>query len=129
MPPGLIHGQKIKIKGLGHASDVIQGVSGDLLLTVKVKQHPVFKQESRNIISEVHVSLSEAILGSKITIDTADGKLNIEVPPGTNEDDELVLKHYGMPPFHPQEGVSIQEQRGDHVVKFKVVIPKKLTEK
>ena len=52
---------------------------GDLLLTVKVKEHDLFKNEGRDIISEVPLSLSEAILGSKITIETVEGKLNIEI--------------------------------------------------
>jgi len=39
LPPGLQDGQKIKIKGLGHASDIFAGIPGDLLLTVKVKPH------------------------------------------------------------------------------------------
>lgn len=42
MPPGVDDGQKLKVKGLGHASDVFQGVGGDLLLTVKIKPHEKF---------------------------------------------------------------------------------------
>ena len=72
-------GQKIKIKGLGHASDVFQSVSGDLLLQVKVTPHTVFLREGLNIISEVPISITEAILGSKLTVDTLEGKINIDL--------------------------------------------------
>jgi DnaJ-class molecular chaperone len=64
-----------------------------------VKPHDKFKKEGLNIVSEIPISLSEAILGSKITVDTLDGKLNLEVKPGTNTGTEFVLRHYGMPPF------------------------------
>ena len=69
------------------------------MLTIKVKPHDKFKKEGLNIVSEIPISLSEAILGSKITVDTLDGKLNLEVKPGTNTGTEFVLRHYGMPPF------------------------------
>ena len=97
MPPGIIDGQKIKIKGLGHASDVFQGVSGDLLLHVKVKAHSIFKREGKNIVSDIQLNLSEAILGTKLTVETVDGKRNINVNPGVNNGDEMILKYHGMP--------------------------------
>lgn len=69
------------------------------------------------------LSITEAILGCKITVDTLDGKLNVEVKPGTNSGTELRLKHHGMPPFHPPENYDPEALRGDHVIKFKIVIP------
>lgn len=80
----MVDGQKIKIKGLGHASDVFQSLAGDLLLNVKVKQHQIFHKEGLNITSEIPISIIEAILGSKVTVLTLDGQMNIEVKPGTN---------------------------------------------
>lgn len=49
------------------------------------------------------LTLSEAILGSKLTIDTIDGKTNIEVKPGMNDGDEIILKNFGAIPFNPPE--------------------------
>ena len=57
------NGQKIRISGLGHASDVYQGVPGDLLLHIKVKDHPVFSRDGLNLISKVPITISEAVLG------------------------------------------------------------------
>lgn len=68
LPKGIVNGQKIKVKGIGHASDVFQGIAGDLLLTLKVKDHPIFKLEGKNIVTEVPISLTEAIFGGKFTI-------------------------------------------------------------
>lgn len=68
-------------------------------MTVKVKPHEIFKREGLNVVSEVPLSLTEAILGSNITVDTLEGKVNLEVKPGTNSGAEFVMKHHGMPPF------------------------------
>ena len=68
-------------------------------MTVKVKGHEIFKREGLNVVSEVPLSLTEAILGSKITVDTIEGKINLEVKPGTNTGTEFVMRHHGMPPF------------------------------
>ena len=68
-------------------------------MTVKVKAHEIFKREGLNVVSEVPLSLTEAILGSKITVDTLEGKINLEVKPGTNTGTEFVMRHHGMPPF------------------------------
>lgn len=66
---------------------------------MKVKAHEIFKREGLNVVSEVPLSLTEAILGSKITVDTLEGKINLEVKPGTNTGTEFVMRHHGMPPF------------------------------
>jgi len=59
----------------------------------------VFQKEGLNITSEVPISIIEAILGSKMTVQTLEGNVNIEVKPGTNSGQHFILKHYGMPPF------------------------------
>lgn len=106
-------GQKLKFKGLGHASDVFQGISGDLLITIKVKAHDYFKRDGLNIVTEVPVSITEAILGCNLTLDTLDGPLNIKLPPGTNTGSELKLQHLGMPPLNPSDKYDINKLRGD----------------
>lgn len=84
---------------MGHASDVFLGVPGDLLVSIKVKDNDKFKCEGRDLTSEIQVSLSEAILGGKFSVETIDGKINIEVKPGINDGDEFIIKHYGIPAF------------------------------
>jgi DnaJ-class molecular chaperone len=51
------------------------------------------------VVSEISLSLSEAILGCKLTVDTIDGKLNIAMKPGVNDGDEFVIKNRGACPF------------------------------
>ena len=62
---------------MGHAADVFTSVAGDLLITLKVKSHEFYERLDKNIKSEVDLTLSEAILGTKLTISTVHGPLNI----------------------------------------------------
>ena len=88
---------------MGHAADVYTSVAGDLLINLKVKSHDFYEREDRNIKSEVELTLSEAILGAKITISTVHGPLNVQVEPGVCSGDNIVLKHYGVPEFEPPD--------------------------
>jgi molecular chaperone DnaJ len=72
-----------------------------------VKPHEYFKKEGLNVTSEIPISITEAILGSKVTVETLDGRLNIDLKPGTNTGQEFVLKHHGMPPFSPPENYDV----------------------
>ena len=93
-----------------------------------MKPHEIFKIEGLNVISEVPLSLTEAILGCKITVDTLDGKISLEVQPGTNNGEEIALKHKGMPPFQPPDNYNLNELRGGHILRFKVMIPSNMNE-
>lgn len=125
LPGGLKDGQKIRAMGLGHASDVLTSLSGDLLLTVRVKEHSFFKREGMNVRSEVELALSEALLGCKITISTVHGPLSINVDPGTSSGDKMVLKNWGCPEMDPPDNYDPISLRGDHIVSFKVKVPGK----
>lgn len=113
---------------MGHASDCYTSLPGDLLLTINVTESEVFEREEQTIKSIIPVSLTQAILGTNITVDTVDGKVNIVVPEGTQDGDTLVLRNYGVWAFDPPDTYDPQELRGDHVLKFEVRIQKDLTE-
>ena len=88
---------------MGHAADVFTSVAGDLLINLKVKPHDFYEREDKNIKSDIDLTLSEAILGAKMTISTVHGPLNIQVEPGVSTGDQMVLKHYGVPEFEPPD--------------------------
>lgn len=129
LPPGVADGQKLKVKGMGHASDVFLGVPGDLLLNIKVKPHELFKREDLHLISELPISISQAILGCKTTVETLEGKINVDISPGVTNGDTLVLKNFGVQPFHPPEHYDVNSIRGDHIFNIKVEIPTNMTER
>ena len=116
--------QKIKIPRMGHASDVYTSFAGDLLLVIKVKKHEFFERVGeKDIETEVPLNLVEAIRGAKITIQTIDGPLTIVTKPGVCTGDTMRLKHFGAHEFNPPDAYDPQTLRGDHIVKFNVILP------
>ena len=99
-------------------------MAGDLLIKVKVKNHDYYEREGKNIRTTVELNLSEAILGCSITISTVHGPINIKVEPGRCTGDEMVLRNFGAPEFNPSEEYDEESLSGDHIVTFKVIIPK-----
>jgi len=77
LPEGLVQQQKLKIRGLGHASEVFQGRAGDLLLEVNIKAHPDFQMERNNVYSTLHLTMLEAMLGQEVVVKTLYGDKKI----------------------------------------------------
>lgn len=108
---------------LGHAPDVYTSFAGDLLLTIALKPHDFFTREGRNIETEVPITLIEALRGARITVQTVDGPITVVTKPGVCTGDTLKLKHFGAPEFNPPDEYDPQMLRGDHIIKFKVLLP------
>jgi len=65
----------------------LKGEAGDLLIKVNVKPHPVFKREGADIVTEKPISLTQAVMGANLKIDTIWGKQDLKIKPGTNHDE------------------------------------------
>jgi DnaJ-class molecular chaperone len=115
IPPGLIDGQVLRLKGKG-APGAGKGGPGDALIEVEVLPDRRFTRDGDNISLELPVSLSEAVLGGKIRVPTPTGDVTMSVPKGSNTGTTLRLKGKGAP---RRGGGS-----GDELVKLKVVLPK-----
>lgn len=94
IPPGTKSGQVLKLSGQGKE---IKGKPTDLLLKIKVKEHPVFKQEGPNLYADLPIKLYMAVLGGKKRINTFKGGLNITLKPATQHGQVIRLKKHGMP--------------------------------
>lgn len=116
VPAGVKDGQRVRLRGRGNKSG---GATGDLILVVKVEEHPYFRRDGLNVILEVPVSVWEALLGGKIEVPTLDGSVTITVPPGTGGGQKLRIK---------DRGIKRGQERGDQLVILKVVVPRKLTD-
>jgi len=121
IPAGVDTGQTLRMANKGHVSDG-RGPPGDLFLKIKVKEDPLFKREGYDIVSEVSLSISQAALGGTVSVETLYGRVKLLVEPGTNSGDSKKLEKYGITHLPPN-----QHLRGNHIVKFKVVIPKHLS--
>tara|TARA_B100000497_G_scaffold97034_1_gene109095 strand:- start:863 stop:1987 length:1125 start_codon:yes stop_codon:yes gene_type:complete len=119
IPAGVVDGMQLKVTGKGNASPG-NGVSGDLLVAITEESHPTLQREGDNLHYDLYVSLSEAILGSSIEIDTVTGKVRLKVEAGVQSGKILRLRSKGIPNIN---GYS----RGDLLVHINVWTPKTLS--
>jgi DnaJ-class molecular chaperone len=118
IPPGVSDGGRIRLRGKG-ARGVGGGPPGDLWAHVRVRPHPVFRREGRDVHLDVPVTLAEAIRGAKIEVPTLEGRATVTVPPGTDSGQRLRLRGKGIP--DPSGGPP-----GDLYVVIQIRVPKKL---
>jgi DnaJ-class molecular chaperone len=112
IPPGLADGQQIRLKGQGHAG--LGRRVGDLLITVSVAPHALFKREGADLRIELPIALHEAVLGGKVRVPTLDGAVELAVPPGTNSGRTFRLKGKGFP---------AKAGAGDLLATVRIVLP------
>jgi curved DNA-binding protein len=104
IPAGVESGQTLRLAGQAPGG-------GDLLLKLRVEDHPYFLREGKDIILDVPLSLSEAVLGARIEVPTLDGtRLTVKVPPGTSSGSRLRLRGKGI-------------KGGDQYIEVKVMVP------
>jgi curved DNA-binding protein len=116
IPPGIDSGAKLRLKGQGEPGSKT-APAGDLTITIEVESHPYFKREGQNLLLEVPISVSEAILGAKIDVPALDGMKSLTIPPGSSSGLKLRLKGQGIATSGSKPG-------GDLFVILKIVVPK-----
>ena len=115
IPPGTEEGQTLRLKGQGQPG--IGGAGpGDAFIEIHIKAHPFFTRVGNDVHVELPVTLPEAVLGGSVNLPTVDGKVSLKIPPGSNTGTVLRLKGKGIPG-------QAARQRGDQLVKLKVVLP------
>lgn len=119
IPAGIQDGQTITLPGQGEAGE-IGAPGGDLYVNVHVMPHRKFKREGNNITSSEQITISQAVLGDKISVETIDGEINMKIPAGMQSGEVFRIREKGV----PQMG---RRGRGDHLVKIIVKIPKNLS--
>ncbi len=114
IPPGLVDGQVLRLRGKG-APGAGTGGPGDALIEVEVRPDPRFEREGDDISIELPISLSEAVLGGRIRVPTPTGDVTMGVPKGSNTGTKLRLRGKGAP---RRDGGA-----GDEYVTLKIVLP------
>ncbi|MCP6719867.1 MAG: molecular chaperone DnaJ [Patescibacteria group bacterium] len=121
--PGVENGQIIKVSGAGEAGER-EGSNGDLYVVIKVKPHPVFSRNKRDLLMEREISFTDALLGRKIKIEDINGEtFEVSMPQEFNVKDKLRVPGRGMPVF------GLIHNRGDLYISFTLKTPKKLSTK
>lgn len=119
IPPGIMTGEKIKLKGQGQTirSD---GVSGDLYLHIKIMDTNDIKLDGLDIVMVVPITPWEAALGGEIRVNAFSGAVKLKVPPGTGSGKRFRLTKKG---YKNRKG-----ERGDLYIETKMVVPPNLKE-
>ncbi len=102
IPPGVADGGRIRVPGKG-GEGARGGAAGDLFARIRVRPHPVFRREGRDLHLDLPVTFREAALGAKVPIPTLEGRVTLNVPPGTDSGTKLRLRGKGVP--SPSGGV------------------------
>jgi molecular chaperone DnaJ len=114
------NGTRLRVSGEGDAGQR-GGPSGDLYVYLFINEDAEFQREGINILSEVKISYLQAILGSRIEVNTVDGAEELLIPPGTQPNTVLTLESKGVPKL----GNPVS--RGDHLITISVDIPTRVS--
>jgi len=120
VPAGIDDGATIRLKERGEA--VANAPKGDLYVHIRVKAHKKFTREGDLILSEEHIGMVEAALGTEIEVETVDGAVTMKVPAGTQSGTDFKLSGHGVPHLR-------RDSRGAHIVQIVVDTPTKLSKK
>jgi molecular chaperone DnaJ len=120
IPPGIHHGQRIRLTGEGHAG-LVGGRAGDVYVEVRIRPDDRFVREGDDVYITVGITFTQAALGASLTIPTLDGEERLDLPPGTQPGEVVVLRGRGMPVL---QGYG----RGDQRILVTVLVPRHLNE-
>lgn len=121
IPAGIDDGQILTLRSQGDVG-VNGGPSGDVLVDVIVRPHPLFKRDGVHIYSEIPITYVQAALGDEITVPTVDGKVKYKIPEGTQSGTTFRLKNKGIKHLN-------SSAKGDMYVSVTVEVPKSLNKK
>lgn len=117
IPAGIDNGEMIRLSGGGEA--ISGGQSGDLYIKIHVKSHSIFHREGNNLVTDLNIKLSQALLGGDYVLKTLDGDVTVKIPKGVSFGEILRIKGKGV----PYDG----SHRGDILMKVNISLPKKMS--
>ena len=118
IPKGIESGKQLKLVGQSHQKG---GKKGDLFIEIKIKKHPLFRCDQENLIMQVPISVSDAVLGKQMSVPTLTGRAKISIRPGTQSNSLLILKNQGL---FLEDGVRC----GDLILEICIDIPSQIAE-
>jgi molecular chaperone DnaJ len=119
IPAGIEDGSILRIPREGEPG-FFGGKSGDLFLRVKIKPHRYFYREKNDVIGQLKINFISAILGDKIKISYFGEELEIQIPPGIQPGEEIIIEGKGLPDIKTGK-------KGNLILKAQIEIPKKLS--
>jgi curved DNA-binding protein len=113
IPAGVSDGAKIRLRGA--VKDPNGGPAGDVVITVRVKPDPRFERRGADLVTELPLTLAEALLGAEVPVPLPAGSVKLRVRPNPQDGQEIRIPGRGL----PKRG----GEKGDLVVRTRVVLP------
>ena len=121
VPPGVEDGMRLRLGGKGEPGPR-GGAAGHLYVLLRVKPDERWHREGDDLYCEIDVSYAQAALGDTVSVPSLDGDIEVDIEAGTQPGDTTTLRGKGVPHVD-------RNGRGNLVVSWRVVVPKKLTPK
>ena len=118
VPRGVDNGDQLRMSGKG-SSGLNGGPNGDVYIEFTVKPHPIYQRDKSDIYIKVPITITDAILGTKITVKTLQGDVKVDIEPGTQNGTKVKLRGKGI----DDEKYG---KKGDTYLIYNVIIPTKL---
>jgi molecular chaperone DnaJ len=118
IPAGVDDGQRLRLNGEGSAG-LYGGPPGDFYVTFSVKPHNLFHRDGSDILYELSINFAQAALGDEVRVPSLDGKVDLKIPPGTQNGKIFRFKGKGIP-YIDGKG------KGNLFVKVAIVTPQHL---
>jgi molecular chaperone DnaJ len=119
IPSGINNGETLRVRSRGEA--IQGGEMGDLYVKLNVKAHAVYTREGSNLMMDLKIKLTDALLGMTYNLKTLDNKnMEVKIPEGINNGEMLRVKGKGVPTTH---------SRGDIIIRIQVIMPTHLSRK
>ncbi|MDD5503762.1 MAG: molecular chaperone DnaJ [Candidatus Omnitrophica bacterium] len=119
IPAGVDTGTRVRVHGEGEAG-AKGGGRGDLYILIYVKKHPLYKRDGNNVICELPISFSQAVLGDETDVPTLYGNVKMKIPAGTQPGKTFRLREKGIVDVHGYG-------KGDQLVRIVIDVPVKLS--
>ena len=119
IPVGIRDGEMIRMSGMGEA--ISKGTPGDLYIKINVTPHAIFKRDGNDLVMNLNLKLSDALLGTKYPIETLDGPIEVTIPEGVAMNEILRVRGKGVP--------TSKTKRGDLLIKLNIKLPSKISRK
>lgn len=118
--PGIISGNRLRMRGQGEASTSLNGSSGDLYIELDVESHPWFERDGSDLLMALPLSFADLALGTIVEIPHIDSEtLRIKVPPSSNPGETILIPDRGLPTNH------LRTTRGSVTAVLRLQSPKK----
>ena len=115
IPAGVDDGARLRLSGEGEEG-LDGGPAGDLYVVLRVKPHPSFRRDGAHVLGIVELTYPQLVLGATVDVETLQGPVPLEIPPGTEPGEEFRLAGHGVPRLDGRG-------KGDHLALVRLAIP------